>query len=81
MFYEHLRFNPVKRVDEKSILFQGLFEQGARYITDIYKDRNELLSYIELKNRVYSKKKKNQCLDLTKAVQNYFQKLLIIKEI
>ena len=41
----------------KSILFKGLFEQGARYITDIYKDRNELLSYIELKNYINSKKK------------------------
>ena len=57
MFYEHFRFNPVKRVDKKSILFQGLFEQGARYTTDFYKDRNELLSYIDLKNSVNSKTK------------------------
>ena len=57
MFYEDLGFNPEKRIDKKSILFQGLFEQGARYKTYIYKDRNELLSYIELKNRVSSKKR------------------------
>ena len=59
MFYEHLRFNSVKRVDKKSILLhvQGVFEQDARYITDSYEDRNELLSNIELKNRVNSKTK------------------------
>ena len=67
MFYEHLRFNPVKRVDKKSILFQGLFEQGARYITDIYKDKNELLSYTRLKNRVNIKKKSVSWPDKTSA--------------
>ena len=36
MCYEHLRFNPVKRVDKKSILFKDLIEQGAKNITDIY---------------------------------------------
>ena len=49
----------------KSILFKGLFEQGARYITDIYKDRNEFLSYKELKNYINR---------LTQAVQPYTKK-------
>lgn len=57
----------------KSILFKGLFEQGARSITDIYKNRNELVSYIELKNYI-NNKKKNQCFGLTKAVQSYMNK-------
>ena len=36
MCYEHLRFNPVKRIDKKSILFKDLIEQGATNITDIH---------------------------------------------
>ena len=70
MFYEHFRFNPVKRVDKKSILFQGLFEQGARYTTDFYKDKNELFSNKDLKTVLTVKQ--NQCLGMTKVVQNYF---------
>ena len=50
MFYEHFWFNP-EIIDKKSVLFKDLLEQGVRYITDIYKNSNELLSYTELKKR------------------------------
>ena len=81
MFYENLKYKLVKRVDKKSILLhvQGLFEQGARYITDIYKDRNELLSYIELKNRVNSKKKSVSWPD-KRSAKLFFKKRAIIKK-
>ena len=71
MFYEYLWFNPEIKIDKKSVLFKDLLDQSVRYITDIYENRNELLSYTELKNRVNTKINFIQYLGLTKAVQQY----------
>ena len=74
MFYEYLWFNPEIKTDKKSVLFKDLLEQGVRYITDIYENGNELLSYTELKNRVNTKNINFiQYLGLTKAVQLYLK--------
>mgnify|MGYP003691482405 CR=1 FL=1 len=56
MFYEHLWFNPEIKINKKSELFKDLFEQSVRYITNIYENSNELLSYTGLNNRVRSRK-------------------------
>ena len=53
--FMNIRFNPEIKIDNKTVLFKDLLEQGVRYITDIYENKNELLSYIELKNRVNTK--------------------------
>ena len=74
MLYEYLWFNPEIKTDKKSVLFKDLLEQGVRYITDIYENGNELLSYTELKNRVNTKNINFiQYLGLTKAVQLYLK--------
>ena len=62
-----------KKIDKKSVLFKDLLEQGVRYITDIYENSNELLSYTELKNRVNTRINIIQYLGLIKAVQHYLK--------
>ena len=66
-------FNPKIKIDKKSVLFKDLLEQGVRYITDIYENSNELLSYTELKNIVNTRINIIQYLGLIKAVQHYLK--------